>query len=137
MIPVIHVTRREAELTAALAASQQQIVELKQENELLKQKIDALVRRIFGAGSEKINPDQLELFMAGTGAAPLQPAADAPLPADGAGDALTKIPAGDQPRSYLGRRAPSRRSMPSVSMAKASGVSFNFSAPDSALRGQE
>ncbi len=55
-------TRREAELTAALAASQQQIVELKQENELLKQKIDALVRRIFGAGSEKINPDQLELF---------------------------------------------------------------------------
>ena len=45
-------TRREAELTAALAASQQQIVELKQENELLRQKIDAFVRRIFGAGSE-------------------------------------------------------------------------------------
>ena len=45
-------TPREAELTAALAASEQQVAELKQENELLKQKIDALVRRIFGAGSE-------------------------------------------------------------------------------------
>ena len=44
-------TPREAELTAALAASQQQILELKQENELLKQKIDALVHRIFGASS--------------------------------------------------------------------------------------
>ena len=88
-------TRREAELTAALAASQQQIRELKQENELLKQKIDALVRRIFGASSEKIKPDQLELFMAGAGAAPLQPAPDDPAPAAGApaaGDALTKIP---------------------------------------------
>ena len=86
-------TPREAELTAALAASQQQIVELKQENELLKQKVDALVRRIFGTSSEKINPHQLELFMAG--AAPLQPASDDPVPADGtpaAGDALTKIP---------------------------------------------
>lgn len=89
-------TPREAELTAALAASQQQILELKQENELLKQKIDALVRRIFGASSEKVDPAQLELFMAGTdGAAPLPPAADGPVPADGApatGDALTKIP---------------------------------------------
>jgi transposase len=88
-------TRREAELTAALAASQQQIRELKQENALLKQKIDALVHRIFGASSEKINPDQLDLFMAGAGAAPLQPGADDPVAADGtpaAGDALTKIP---------------------------------------------
>ncbi len=51
-------TPREAELTAALAASQQQIVELKQENELLKPKIDALVRRIFGASSEKMDPAQ-------------------------------------------------------------------------------
>lgn len=62
-------TPREAELTAALAASQQQVVELKRENEILKLKIDALVRRIFGVKSEKIDPAQLELFMAGVGMA--------------------------------------------------------------------
>ncbi len=62
-------TSREAELTAALAASQQQVVELKQENEILRLKIDALVRRIFGVKSEKIDPAQLELFMAGVGTA--------------------------------------------------------------------
>jgi hypothetical protein len=47
-------TPHEAELTAALAASRQENVELRQEVELLKQKIDAIVRRIFGASSEKL-----------------------------------------------------------------------------------
>lgn len=92
-------TPREAELSAALAASQQQNVALNQEIEILKQKIDALVRRIFGAKSEKMNPAQLELFMAGTGpgVAP-PPPAEAPAPAAAAaapatGDLLTAPPA--------------------------------------------
>ena len=90
-------TPREAELSAALAASQQQNVALNQEIEILKQKIDALVRRIFGAKSEKMNPAQLELFMAGTGpgVAP-PPPGEAPAPAAAApatGDLLTAPPA--------------------------------------------
>jgi transposase len=43
-------------LEAALAAAQQ-------ENSLLRQKVDALVRRIFGASSEQIDPAQLELLL--------------------------------------------------------------------------
>ena len=99
-------TPLEAELTAALAASQRQVTELKQENELLRQKVDALVKRIFGARSEKMDPAQLELFMAG-----LDPAAAAPPPEDGpaaatTGDALTKSPVVPPPAS---RPKPARR----------------------------
>jgi hypothetical protein len=43
-------------LNAALAAAQQ-------ENTLLRQKIDALVRRVFGASSERLDPAQLELLL--------------------------------------------------------------------------
>ena len=99
-------TPLEAELTAALDASQRQIAELKQENGLLRQKIDALVKRIFGAKSEKMDPAQLELFMAG-----LDPAGEPAPPADGpaattTGDALTKVPAVAPPAS---RPKPVRR----------------------------
>jgi len=98
-------TPLEAKLTAALDASQRQVVELKQENELLKRKIDALVKRIFGAKSEKMNPAQLELFMAG-----LDPAGVPPPPVDGpaaaTGDALTKSPVVPPPAS---RPKPARR----------------------------
>ena len=91
-------TPREAELTAALAASQQQVVELKQENEILRLKIDALVRRIFGVKSEKIDPAQLELFMAGVGTdgAPLASGEATSAPAAAitpTGDTLDSIPA--------------------------------------------
>lgn len=90
-------TPHEAELTAALAASRQQVVELQQENEILKRKIDALVKRIFGARSEKMDPAQLELFLAGMeSGAPASPAVDStgdPAPdLTAAGEALTKIP---------------------------------------------
>lgn len=47
---------RVATLEAALAGAQQ-------ENALLRQKIDALVRRIFGASNERIDPAQLELLL--------------------------------------------------------------------------
>jgi len=48
---------------------------LQQENSLLRQKIDALCRRLFGSSSEKINPAQLELLLQ------LASQAQAPLPA--------------------------------------------------------
>jgi transposase len=60
-------------LRAALEASQK-------ENQLLRQKNDALVHRLFGASSEAIDPAQLELFLQGTSVpvAAAQPAAPAP-----------------------------------------------------------
>ena len=40
------------------------IEELQKENRLLRQKIDALARRVFGKSSEKLNPGQLEFLFA-------------------------------------------------------------------------
>ena len=79
-------TPREAELTAALAASQQQNVELRQEMDLLKQKIDALVRRLFGTKSEQLNPAQLELLLTGL---------EGPPPPPGKPDASRVVSTGD------------------------------------------
>jgi transposase len=77
-------TPRETELTALLARCQQdlasalgalakaqeiiarqekEIARLGQENTLLRQKVDLLARRIFGAKSEKISAEQLELLL--------------------------------------------------------------------------
>lgn len=59
-------------LQAALEASQK-------ENALLRQRIDSLVRRIFGTSSEQIDPAQLELFLqspAPVAAQPVIPAID-------------------------------------------------------------
>ena len=50
-------TPREAELTSQLEA-------VLRENALLRQKIDLLVRRVFGPTSERLSPDQLELLLA-------------------------------------------------------------------------
>jgi len=92
-------TPLEAELTAALAESQRQVAEFRQENELLRRKIDALVKRIFGTRSEKMDPAQLELFMAGP-----DPAEGTPSAATG--DSLKKSPAVAPPAS---RPKPDRR----------------------------
>jgi len=54
--------KQDAEIIAQL---KEQIALLKQENTLLKQKVDLLVKRIFGAGSEKLDPKQLELLLSG------------------------------------------------------------------------
>jgi len=40
-----------------------EVARLRQENELLRQKIDAMARRIFGKRSEQLNPGQLEFLM--------------------------------------------------------------------------
>src|SRR3954462_2909478 len=40
----------------------QTVAELRRENALLRQKIDLLVRRVFGSSSEQLDRDQLELL---------------------------------------------------------------------------
>jgi transposase len=50
------------ELLAKLAERDERIAALAKENFLLRQKVDALVRKIFGSSSEPFNPNQLELF---------------------------------------------------------------------------
>ena len=48
------------ELVSVLQAA---LEETKKENALLRQKVDALVRRVFGSSSERIDPAQLELLL--------------------------------------------------------------------------
>jgi transposase len=63
-------TPREAELNEQLRQARQEI-------QLLKQKIDLLVRRIFGAKSEKLNAAQLELLLLQEDAVGKEPASAA------------------------------------------------------------
>ena len=56
-------TPREAELTEELARRDEQLRQTHLKIKLLEQKIDLLVRRIFGAKSEKLNAAQLELLL--------------------------------------------------------------------------
>ncbi len=56
-------TPREAEL-------QQRNERLEREITLLRQKIDALIRRLFGSQSEQLDPAQLQLLLQGTPEAP-------------------------------------------------------------------
>ena len=46
------------ELERALA----EIELLREENRLLRQKLDYVIRQLYGAKSEKLSPDQLDLF---------------------------------------------------------------------------
>src|SRR5690606_12768220 len=46
-----------------LAERDAENAELRQENALLRQKIDLLVKRVFGSSSEKLDPKQLELLL--------------------------------------------------------------------------
>ena len=55
-------TAREAELTQHLADCQQQLAAALRENQLLRQKVDLLVRRVFGCSSEKLDSAQLLLL---------------------------------------------------------------------------
>ncbi len=56
-------TPRELELTRQLEQCQRALLESQRENEFLRQKIDLLVRRVFGSSSERIDPAQLELLL--------------------------------------------------------------------------
>jgi len=66
-------TPREAELTQQLEQALQVIASLKRENELLRQKVDLLVQRVFGSSSEKLDPAQLPLLQLPTAASTPEP----------------------------------------------------------------
>lgn len=55
-------TAREAQLTEQLEQAQQVMAGLRRENDLLRQKIDLLVRRRFGSSSEQLDSAQLQLL---------------------------------------------------------------------------
>jgi hypothetical protein len=65
---------REAELTRQLEQALQANAALQRENQLLREKVNLLVRRIFGASSEKMDAAQLELLLSGS--EPVEPAAE-------------------------------------------------------------
>jgi transposase len=69
------------ELRAEKSRLQERLVEALRENELLRGKLDALARQIYGAKSEKLDPGQLLLLLQGLeagGKAPEPVAAEAP-----------------------------------------------------------
>src|SRR4051794_5837602 len=53
---------REQELLQQIAQRDAEVQRLRQENELLRQKIDALARQLFGKKSEQLDPAQLQLL---------------------------------------------------------------------------
>jgi transposase len=55
-------TPREQALTSQLEQCRQELAASRRENELLRQKIDLLVRRVFGSSSEKLDGAQLPLL---------------------------------------------------------------------------
>lgn len=57
-------TPREAELTRQLEAALAAVATLQAENALLRQKVDRLVKRVFGSTSERLSAGQLELLLA-------------------------------------------------------------------------
>jgi transposase len=56
-------TRRETGLVGQLAECQEALRQSRRENELLRQKIDSLIRRVFGSSSERLDRAQLELLL--------------------------------------------------------------------------
>lgn len=75
--PPAQPAQRLAQLEALLAQSQSQVQNLSAENQLLRQKLDALIRRYFGhTKNEGLDPAQLQLLLAG-----LTPTVAAPVPA--------------------------------------------------------
>ncbi|MGA2179190.1 MAG: IS66 family transposase [Verrucomicrobiota bacterium] len=56
-------TPREKELVSQLGECQEALAQSRRENELLRQKIDSLIRRVFGSSSERLDRAQLELLL--------------------------------------------------------------------------
>src|SRR4029077_13908491 len=65
---------REAELTQQLEQALQLNAALQRENRLLREKVNLLLRRVFGASSEKMDLAQLQLLL--SGAELVEPAAE-------------------------------------------------------------
>jgi transposase len=70
-------TPREQELARQLAECQEALTQSRRENELLRQKMDWLIRRVFGSSSERLDRAQLELLLqlpeSVTNAEPVEP----------------------------------------------------------------
>lgn len=56
-------TPREQALSRQLEECQQELAAVRRENQLLRQKLDSLVRRVFGPSSERLDRSQLELLL--------------------------------------------------------------------------
>jgi transposase len=56
-------TLREQDLARQLEECQEALKQSRRENELLRQKIDLLIRRVFGSSSERLDKAQLELLL--------------------------------------------------------------------------
>ena len=72
---------REAQLLAELKVRDERLAALEKEHALLREKIDLLVRKLFGAKSEQLDPAQLLLLLQGLdepGKAP-EPVAGSPV----------------------------------------------------------
>jgi transposase len=81
-LAALQTTPREAELLRQLEAALTALEAMRRENALLRQKVDLLVRRVFGSSSERLSPGQLELLLASPEVAtPVAEAEPAPLPA--------------------------------------------------------
>jgi len=67
------------EQAAQLKKRDEQIAALQNENALLRQKLDLLIRKVFGPSSEKLDPAQLEMFLQGGENSPGKPEASSAL----------------------------------------------------------
>ena len=56
-------TEREAQLEAKLALAEAEAELLRCENQMLRQKVDLLIRQLFGSKSERIDPAQMDFFL--------------------------------------------------------------------------
>lgn len=56
-------TPREAQLTADLARCKADLEACQRENALLRQKVDLLIRRVFGSSSERLDPAHMQLLL--------------------------------------------------------------------------
>lgn len=72
-------TARERKLTDQLEQCQRALAESRRENECLRQKIDLLVRRVFGSSSEQLDPAQLELLLQLSSATPPEVVVTVPM----------------------------------------------------------
>jgi transposase len=71
-------TPREKELARQLEECQEALRQSRRENELLRQKIDLLIRRVFGSSSERLDRAQLELLLQLSQSVSVTPPAVAP-----------------------------------------------------------
>jgi transposase len=76
-------TPRENELSRQLEQCQQALTEARRENALLRQKMDLLVKRLFGSSSEPFHPAQLEMLGLPPGSSPVAVAVVPPPPERG------------------------------------------------------